>query len=204
LSDNPIATTIVGAVKRRRVVVPVLLALSGLGWAAAHAVAHRLMMPERDAPPLGLHDYLAYLTTSTALCLALALPLAAGAAAGRRWRGASLRSLWFFGLVPLLGFAGHSLVEPALAGDGLATGVADVAPVVLVGLLIQTSFALSAVAVARLVLSVGEGLAHALAAPAHHRAKRRPTVTPRPRPRRAPTFSLATVHTGRGPPLLPA
>ena len=47
-----------------------------------------------------LQDYLGYLT-STALCLALALPLAAGAAAGRRWRGASLRSLWLFGLVPL-------------------------------------------------------------------------------------------------------
>jgi hypothetical protein len=184
--------------------VPVLLALSGLGWAAAHAVAHRSMMPEPDAPPGGFQDYLAYLTTSTALCLALALPLAAGAAAGRRWRGTSLRSLWFFGLVPLLGFAGHSVVEPALAGAGLATGLAAVAPVVLVGLLIQTSFALSAVAVARLVLAVGEGLAHALAAPAHRRAPRRPTTALRPQPLRAPTFSLAFVHTGRGPPLLTA
>ena len=49
------------------------------------------------------------------LCLALALPLAAGAAAGRRWRGASLRSLWLFGLVPLLGFAGHSVADAGLA-----------------------------------------------------------------------------------------
>ncbi len=184
--------------------MPVLLALSGLGWAAAHAVAHRSMMPEPGAPPAAPRDYLAYLTTSTALCLALALPLAAGAAAGRRWHGTSLRSLWFFGLVPLLGFAGHAVVEPALGGAGIATSLGEIAPLVLVGLLLQTSFALSAVAVARLVLSVGEGLAHAVAPPAHRRGPHPPTTAPRPQSLRTPTFSLGFVHTGRGPPLLPA
>ena len=91
----------------------------------------------------GVQDYLGYLTTSTALCLALALPLAAGAAAGSRWRGASLRSLWLFGLVPLLGFAGHAVAEPARAapGDGAALAESG-ARSLLIGLLIQISFAL--------------------------------------------------------------
>lgn len=191
------ASTIVPAVRRRRVVVPVLLALSGLGWAAAHAVAHRLAMPEPSAPAAGLEDYLSYLTTSFALCLALALPLAAGAAAGRRWRGASLRSLWLFGLVPLLGFAGHSAAEPT-------SGAAEVASVLLIGLLIQISFALSAVALARRVLSLVEGLVHALAAPVPRHAPRPSTTVRRLRTALAPVFTLGFVHTGRGPPLLQA
>ena len=182
--------------RRRRVVVPVL-ALSGLGWAAAHAVAHRSAMPAQGAPAGSLQDYLGYLTTSTALCLALALPLAAGAAAGHRWRGASLRSLWLFGLVPLLGFAGHSVAD---AGPGRA----EVAPVLLIGLLIQISFALSAVALARRVLSLVEGLAHAFAAPALRHAPRPSTTVRRLRTALAPVFTLGFVHTGRGPPLLPA
>ena len=191
------ASTIVPAVRRRRVVVPVLLALSGLGWAAAHAVAHRSAMPAQGAPAGSLQDYLGYLTTSTALCLALALPLAAGAAAGRRWRGASLRSLWLFGLVPLLGFAGHSIVDAGPGGP-------EVAPVLLIGLLIQISFALSAVALARRVLSLVEGLAHTLAAPALRHAPRPSTTVRRLRAALAPVFTLGFVHTGRGPPLLQA
>lgn len=177
--------------------MPVLLALAGLGWAAAHAVAHRSMMPEPGAPAAGLQDYLGYLTTSTALCLALALPLAAGAAVGRRRRRASLPSLWLFGLVPLLGFAGHSVAEPAPGG-------LEVAPVVLIGVLIQICFALSAVALARRVLSLVEGLAHALAPPALRHAPRPPTTVQRLQTALAPVFTLGFVHTGRGPPLLPA
>jgi len=148
-------------------------------------------MPEASAPAGSLQDYLGYLTTSTALCLALALPLAAGAAAGRRWRGASLRSLWLFGLVPLLGFVGHSIVD----------GGPEVAPVLLIGLLIQISFALSAVALARRVLSLVEGLAHTLAAPALRHAPRPSTTVRRLRMALAPVFTLGFVHTGRGPPL---
>jgi hypothetical protein len=183
--------------------VPVLLALSGLGWAAAHAVAHRSAMPEPGAPPSGLEDYLGYMTTSTALCLALALPLAAGAAAGRRWRGASLRSLWLFGLVPLLGFVGHSVVEPALSGRD-APALAAVAPVVLIGLLIQISFALSAVALASRALSLVEGMAHALAPSALRHASRPSLAVRLPQSALAPVFTLGFAHTGRGPPLLPA
>ena len=65
-----------------------------------------------------MHGYLSYLPTSFALCFALALPLAAGALAGRRWNGGSARSLWLFGLVPVLGFVGHSFAEPLFGGSG--------------------------------------------------------------------------------------
>ena len=105
--------------------------------------------------------------------------------------------MWLFGLVPLLGFAGHSIVD---AGPG---GL-EVAPVLLIGLLIQISFALSAVALARRVLSLVEGLAHTLAAPALRHAPRATTMVRRLQAALAPVFTLGFVHTGRGPPLLQA
>ena len=82
MPDKQITSTIVSAVKGRRLVVPVLLALSGFGWAAAHTVAHRTVMTEPAMPESGMSQYLSYLSTSIALCLALALPLAAGAVLG--------------------------------------------------------------------------------------------------------------------------
>ena len=110
--------TILDAVRPRRLLAPVLLALSGLGWAAAHAFAHQAVMPPPTDGETAMHGYLSYLTTSFALCFALALPLAAGALAGRRWNGGSARSLWLFGLVPVLGFVGHSFAEPLFGGSG--------------------------------------------------------------------------------------
>ena len=131
LSDKQITFTIASAVKGRRLVVPVLLALSGLGWAAAHAVAHRAVMTEPAMPESGMSQYLSYLTTSIALCLALALPLAAGAVLGKRWHATSVRSLWLFGLVPVLGFVGQTLAT----GSGTASSFSAIAPIALVGLL---------------------------------------------------------------------
>jgi hypothetical protein len=189
-------------VRRRHLVVPVLFFLSGVGWAAAHAVAHRAVVGPVE-PKSGLEGYLSYMTTSTALCLALALPLAAGAVAGRRWRGTSLRSLWLFGLVPLVGFVGHSVVEPVLSGHGVpAPGT--LAPFVLLAVLVQATFALSAVALARHILSFAEGLARTLAGPVRGRAPRPAPTALRPRPSSVPAFSLGFVHAGRGPPPLPA
>lgn len=188
--------------RRRHLVVPVLLSLSGVGWAAAHAVAHRAVTGGAE-PKSGLEGYLSYMATSTALCLALALPLAAGAVAGRRWRGTSLRSLWLFGLVPLLGFVGHSVVEPVLSGHGLPA-VGTLAPFVLLAALVQASFALSAVALARRILSFAEGLARALAGPVPGRAPRPAPTAARPRAGNVPAFSLGFVHAARGPPPLPA
>ncbi|MGH3040734.1 MAG: hypothetical protein ACRDNG_03165 [Gaiellaceae bacterium] len=187
--------------RRRRLLVPVLLALSGLGWAAAHAVAHHAFMSEAAMSASGLERYFSYLTTSVALCFALALPLAAGALSGKRWRGTSARSLWLFGLVPVIGFVGHTALEPLGSAPG---GPSELAPVVLVGLLIQIPCGLVAVGLARQVLWLAESLARALAGPAGAQLPRSLPPHPRPHGRRTPAFRLDLAHSQRGPPLLSA
>jgi hypothetical protein len=181
--------------------VPVLLALSGLGWAAAHAVAHHAFMSEAAMAGSALERYFSYLTTSVALCFALALPLAAGAVLGRRWRSTSARSLWLFGLVPVLGYVGHTAAEPLGAAPG---GVSELAPVVLVGLLVQIPFGLVAVGLARRVLWLAESLARALAGPAGAQLPRSLPAYASPHGRRTPAFRLDLAHSQRGPPLLSA
>ena len=186
--------------RRRRLVVPCVLALSGFGWAGAHAVAHRAVMTDEDmAAPGGVAAYLSYLPTSLVLCLALALPLAAGAAVGGRWRGTSIRSLWLFGLVPVFGFVGHS-AEPLLVGDGTFAQLAGLVPVALVGLLIQIPFALVAVGLARRLLWLAEGLARALAGPRTPSRAREPESRLRARSRGTLAFCLDHSASERGPP----
>lgn len=149
--------------------------------------------------PTGTAAYLSYLPTSLVLCLALALPLAAGAAVGGRWRGTSVRSLWLFGLVPVFGFLGHS-AEPFLVGDGAATQLGALVPVALVGLLIQIPFALVAVGLARRILWLAEGLAWALAGHSTAASVAEPEGRPRPRSRNTRAFSLDLSASERGPP----
>lgn len=155
-------------------------------------------------PADAIADYLSYLTTSVALCLALALPLAVRVLTGRRWRGSSIRSLWLFGLVPVLGFVGPTVVEPLLGGTALGSSFASVAPIALVGLLIQIPFALVAVGLARHALWLAETLARAFARPARPSF---PLGTPwheRPGASVAPASRIDLAHAGRGPPLLQA
>jgi hypothetical protein len=182
-----------------------MLALSGLGWAAAHALAHRSVMPGEELRQSVLHGYLGYLPTSFALCLALALALAAAAALGLRWRPASGRSLWMFAVVPVLGFAGHALAEP-LSGSATAASTAassaTLLPVVLVGLLVQVPFALVAVALASGILRLAEGVARALAPPARSPGGREPEQHERARPAHLPVFRLDRAHGQRAPPAL--
>jgi hypothetical protein len=186
--------------RRRRLVVPCVLALSGLGWAGAHAVAHRAVMAEGSmAEPAGVAAYLSYLPISLVLCLALALPLAAGAAVGGRWRGTSIRSLWLFGLVPVFGFLGHS-AEPLVGGDGAVSQLGALVPVALVGLLIQIPFALVAVGLARRILWLAEGLARALAGPHTAPSAAEPGARPRPESPNTRAFSLDLSASERGPP----
>lgn len=180
--------------------MPVLLALSGLGWAAAHAVAHHTVMAGGSMPASGPSAYLGYLPTSLALCFALALPLAAGTVLGRRWKRTSARSLWLFGLVPVLGFVGHALVQP-VGGTGPATSLV---PVVLVGLAVQIPFALAAVGLARRVLWLAESVAHMLIRPSEARSPRPAERYPRPRASRVPRLRLDPAHGQRGPPPLAA
>jgi hypothetical protein len=183
--------------------VPVLLALSGLGWAAAHALAHRAAMSERAMAGTGV-DYLSYLTTSLALCFALALPLAAGAMVGKRWKATSARSLWLFGVVPVLGFAGHEVAEALLGGAGGPSTVFALAPIVLVGLAIQIPFALVVVGLARRILWLAESLGLTFAPRACVYVPRPAKPSVRPRAHRALGFRLELAHSERGPPPLPA
>jgi hypothetical protein len=197
---------IAATVRRRRLIVPLLLALSGLGWAAAHAVAHQTVMPGEKLRESVLHGYPSYLPTSLALCLALALALAAAAAVGLRWRPGSGRSLWMFGVVPVLGFAGHALAEPLVSGSATAVPTfsrsAMLAPVVLVGLLVQLPFALVAVALASGILRVAEGIARTLAASTESSGAREPQRHGLPRAARVPAFRLDRAHGQRAPPSL--
>jgi hypothetical protein len=191
-------------VRRRRVVVPAVLALAGFGWAAAHAFAHETAMGEEPTASNALNGYVAYMTTSFALCLALALPLAAGAMVGKRWHGGSLRSLWFFGLVPIAGFAGHALAGSLTGASEQAWSSAELASIVLVGLAVQIPFALVAVGLARHVLWFAESLARALFPPSRVHAARARDRYPLPHDRRVPRERTALAHRQRGPPLLAA
>ena len=148
-----------------------------------------------------LERYFSYLTTSVALCFALALPLAAGALLGKRWRSTSARSLWLFGLVPVLGYVGHTAMEPLGAAPG---GVSELPPIVLVGLLVQIPFGLVAVGLARRVLWLAESLARALAGPVRAQLPRSLATYPPPHGGRTPAFRLDLAHSQRGPPLLSA
>jgi hypothetical protein len=183
-----------------------LLALSGLGWAAAHALAHQSVMPGAQLRESVLHGYLSYLPTSFALCLALALALAAAATLGLRWRPASGRSLWMFGCVPVLGFAGHALAEPLVSGSATAASTvshsATLVPVALVGLLVQLPFALVAVALASGILRVAEGVARFVAAPVSSPGRREPQRHEPARAVRVPVFRLDRAHGQRAPPAL--
>lgn len=185
---------------RRRIVVPLLLGLSGLGWAAAHAVAHRLETPGPGMAPVGLESYAGYVPTSLALCLALALPLAAGAAVGRRRHVTTGRLLWLFGVVPVLGFAGHALVEPMLNGSVSLRAAAPLAPVVLVGMLVQIPFALAALGVARGVLYLAQSLARSLARQAGRLRRPESERHLHPRSERVRAFRLELARSPRAPP----
>lgn len=190
------------AMGRRRLVVSVLLVLAGVGWAAAHTVAHREVMSEAGMPPSMADRYLGYLATSLALCFALALPLAAGALIGKRWRAASLRSLWLFGFVPILGFVGHTVAEPLITGASMS--ISAVVPVALVGLLVQIPIALVVVGLAHHVIWLAERLARAVAAPTGARARARTSSYSPPRAVNASAFRLDLAYAERGPPLLAA
>jgi hypothetical protein len=152
----------------------------------------------------GMHGYLSYLPVSLALCLALALPLAAGVICGLRWRAASLRSLWLFAVVPVLGYAGHALLEPLVTGSATlaqtsATAV-HLTPVALVGLLVQIPFALAAVALGRHILALAETVARWLVGPRVALGGRIAGRHQLAGTERAPVFRLDRAHGQRAPP----
>lgn len=147
--------------------VPAALVLGGLAWAGFHWAAHRFVTGATPADGHGLHRTAAseaavpaYLTTSLALCLALAL-LVAGAAALRGRRASRPgRALWLFGIVPALGLGGELLAGP-LAHEA---ALAELGPAVLIVLGDQAAVAVVALRVAHGIFQLAASLAWALAA----------------------------------------
>lgn len=155
---------------RRRAALPLLLGVFGLLWAATHALVHDFVAPAAGQHGGGhaatLETYAGYLPTSFALCLVLAVTVAAGMAFGRRWTGVSGPALWLFGVVPVLGFAADSLVGLATHGSLSGAATVELVPVVVIGLLVQLPLAVTAVGLGGTVLLLAERLARAFSASA--------------------------------------
>jgi hypothetical protein len=193
---------------RRRVALPALLGVLGLVWAGVHALVHDAVARPVATGHGAAHgrtveSYFAFLPTSLALCLALALAIAAGAALGRRWTGSLGRSVWLFGIVPVLGFALDTLIELP-ANDPTLSGTVVVAfelvPVVLIGLLVQIPFALVAVGLASRLLWLAEGLAWTLCGPRRTAANRTPGMYSWVWNTHAPALLIAGSSRSRAPP----
>jgi hypothetical protein len=186
----------------RRAALPLLLSVFGLLWAAAHALLHDLVSPGAGAHGAGhartLETYAGYLPTSLALCLVLATAIATGLALGKRWTGVSGPALWLFGLVPVLGFAADSLVGPP--HSSLSGAAIELLPVVVIGVLFQLPFAVTAVGLGSTILLLAERLARAFGASVA--ARRLPGLvgTVAAGFDRIPTPALAGVDRSRAPP----
>jgi hypothetical protein len=172
-------------VRPNRLVWLLFLAFAGLGWAGAHALAYRVAA----AGHAERHAYHDYLPTSLALCLALAICLAAaGRLAQRRGALPAGASVWLFGLAPLLAFLAHG----RLGRDVLGASA---------GFLVQVAFALVALRVGRGALDLARAVARG--------AEARPTQPlcrpgpPEPLPATGILRArlLPTIARPRGPPL---
>jgi hypothetical protein len=185
----------------RRVALPLLLSVFGLLWAAAHALVHDVVSPGAQAHGAGhagtLETYAGYLPTSLALCLVLATAIAAGVALGKRWTGVSGRALWLFGLVPVLGFAADALLP---TGSPSGAGLVELVPVVVIGLLVQLPFAVTAVGLGSTILLLAERLAWALSASVGASRATGLASTVTVGSGRIPTRVLAGVDRSRAPP----
>jgi hypothetical protein len=153
---------------RRRIAIAILLALGGIAWAATHWATHRAVAGEAFAAPHDAHDPshaaaagTGYVSTSLTLCLALALVLAATAALETRSRSNRGRSLWLFGVVPVLGILVEAVAASPLTPAGIASGLVELAPLALVSLVVQVAVALVALRVAHGIFDLAEAVARA-------------------------------------------
>ena len=187
-----------------------IVLLGGLAWAAAHWVVHRTTQAgghgsgshgaqAAAAPDLG------YLSTSLALCLSLALVLAAGAALGARGRPPRGRAVWLFGVVPVLGLLGEVVVDSGWTIAGAGSTLAALAPLALVVLAVQVTVALVAMRVAHGIIGLAGLLARAAGAPHSPLPQAGREAFPPGRSARVPTSRLALGGGQRAPPAaLPA
>lgn len=147
---------------------------------------------------------MSYLPTSLSLCLSLALALAAMTSVYPRWRRASGRSLWLFGLAPVLGFVAGAVVDSGASLPSLQANLAGLLPVATLVLVVQVAVAVVGVRLARsfleLVVVVFEVfVGPRLRFPGCGRGDRVPSD-----PDRRPIFRRAFAGSPRGPPAFAA
>ncbi len=194
---------------RRRLAIAMLVALGGIAWAAAHWATHRAVAAEPIGHPRGPHGHshteavgAGYLSTSLTLCLALALVLAAAAAVQSRRRTSRGRSLWLFGVVPVLGLLGEAFASSPLTPTGIGSGLVELAPLALVSLAVQVAVALVALRVAHGILDFAEAVARCLIGLEGTPSDSGRRIFPRGRPDRAPSTRLSYAGSQRAPPAL--
>jgi hypothetical protein len=188
---------------RRRLCGVLLLALGGTAWAGVHAVAHRaadLGMPAHAGHGHGTAVQPGYLSTSLSLCLSLALVLAAASSVYPRWRGGSVRSLWLFGAVPVLGLLAGAVVDSGGLHGGLAGNLVELLPVIALVVAVQSAVALTAVGVARGLLDAVEGTVRALLGAASTVCRATPGLGVSFEAERAPVAIVVSAGRPRAPP----
>ncbi len=187
---------------RGRLAWAVSLPLTATGGFFAHLVAYRLVAPRSEIH----HRTLAmpHWRLCVAVCLAaLLVALAASLASAIRGRRRPDVPVWFFGLVPPLGFVVQEHLERLLHAGTVPYATA-LEPVFVVGLLLQLPFAVAAYLLARAVVTLGELVARALGSARRARLVASPTDRACARGADLPRLSaLALGHSERGPPALP-
>jgi hypothetical protein len=194
---------------RRRIAIAILIALGGVVWAATHWATHRAVAGDGFATPHDAHDPshaaqagTGYLSTSLTLCLALALVLAATAALGSRAGSSRGRSLWLFGVVPVLGILVEAFAASPLTPAGIGSGLVELAPLALVSLVVQVAVALVALRLAHGILHLVEAVARAVVVTASAAADDGRLLFAVEVSDRAPSSRLSYAGSQRAPPAL--
>jgi hypothetical protein len=194
---------------RRRIAIAILVTLGGVAWAVAHWATHKAVTAEPLAPPHDAHDPSqaapvgsGYLTTSLTLCLALALVLAATAALETRRRSSHGRSLWLFGIVPVLGLLVEAFAASPRTPEGVASGLVELAPLALVSLVVQVVVALVAFRLAHGILGLAEAVARAFVGTKRAARDDGRLIFSVAQSDRAPSARLSHAGSQRGPPAL--
>jgi len=192
---------------RRRLAIAIMVALGGVAWAAAHWATHRAVVADPMGHPGGLHGPshteavgAGYLSTSLTLCLVLALVLTAGASLESRRRAGRGRSLWLFGVVPVLGLLVEALAASPRTPAGIGSGLVELAPLALVSLVVQVSVALVALRAAHGIFDLAAAVARALVGPRGAPSDAGRGILRFERANRAPSARLSYAGSQRAPP----
>ena len=143
--------------KSSKLAWPLLVGLLVGGWAAAHGLAYRIVVPEAAERRHLLEETgHAYLDPAPLLALILSL-LAVGFGCCLLSGRAGFRTRWAFALLPPSAFVVQEYLERALH-DGQLPLTTALDPTFAVGLLLQLPFAVAALFVARALIALAEAL----------------------------------------------